>query len=80
MNWLAADGLFKGIESGTRFYFVHSYQYQTKSDNEVAACVDYGSEIVAVVRRGNIVGTQFHPEKSRIGGLQLLRNFLRMTR
>jgi imidazole glycerol-phosphate synthase subunit HisH len=79
VNWLAADSLFEGIEPFTRFYFVHSYQYQTKSADEVAACVDYGSDIVAVVRRGNIVGTQFHPEKSRAGGLQLLRNFLRIT-
>ena len=79
VNWSAANDLFEGIEPSTRFYFVHSYHYETESTDEVAARVEYGSDIAAVVRRGNILGTQFHPEKSRAGGLQLLRNFLRMT-
>lgn len=78
VNWSSKNGLFEGIEPGTRFYFVHSYHYETEASDEVAARVGYGTDIVAVVRRGNIVGTQFHPEKSRTGGLQLLRNFLRM--
>ena len=79
VNWSTANSLFDGIESGSRFYFVHSYHYETESKDEIAARVDYGSEIVAVIKRGNILGTQFHPEKSRAAGLQLLRNFLQMT-
>jgi glutamine amidotransferase len=78
VSWSTANGLFEGIAPGTRFYFVHSYHYETESTAEVAARVGYGSDIVAVIRRGNILGTQFHPEKSRAGGLQLLRNFLQM--
>jgi glutamine amidotransferase len=74
------DEFLEGIETGSRFYFVHSYHYETDVADEVVARVGYGSDIAAVIRRGNIMGTQFHPEKSRAGGLQLLRNFLSMGR
>jgi imidazole glycerol-phosphate synthase subunit HisH len=80
VSWPSVNHLLEGIEPGTRFYFVHSYHYETQSPDELVAYVDYGSQIAAIIRRGNIFGTQFHPEKSRAGGLQLLRNFLRMTR
>jgi imidazole glycerol-phosphate synthase subunit HisH len=78
VHWPTGASLFDGIEPGARFYFVHSYHYSTNNPDEVAADVDYGGRIVAVIQRENIVGAQFHPEKSRVGGLQLLRNFLRM--
>ncbi len=78
VRWPRGNGVFEAIEPGSRFYFVHSYHYRTDDEDEIAARVDYGTDIVAAVKRGNIVGTQFHPEKSRVGGLQLLRNFLRM--
>lgn len=72
--------LFDGIETGERFYFVHSYHYTSDTANEIVARVKYGDEIAAVVQRDNVIGTQFHPEKSRSGGLRLLGNFLRMSR
>jgi imidazole glycerol-phosphate synthase subunit HisH len=78
VRWPQGNGMFEAIEPGSRFYFVHSYHYETDDEDEVAARVDYSTDIVAAVKRGNIVGTQFHPEKSRVGGLQLLRNFLLM--
>jgi imidazole glycerol-phosphate synthase subunit HisH len=80
VDWQPRNELFEAIKAGSRFYFVHSYHYETDEADEVVARVGYGSEIAAVIRRGNILGTQFHPEKSRAGGLQLLRNFLRMGR
>ena len=79
MRWPENVELFEGIEPGARFYFVHSYHYSAEQPDEVIADVEYGERFAAVIQRGNIVGAQFHPEKSRAAGLQLLRNFFRMT-
>lgn len=69
--------LFKGIPSGARFYFVHSYQVQPKSvaDVQIATC-DYGGEFPVAIAGPNWLATQFHPEKSHQWGLQLLSNFI----
>lgn len=80
VSWRRSHALFDGIDTGERFYFVHSYHYTTPMMDEVVASVAYGDEIVAAVQRDNIFGVQFHPEKSLAGGLTLLRNFLRMSR
>ena len=66
-----------GLSDGDHAYFVHSYHFQPSSHDEVLAEVDYGGPIVAAVGRDNLVGTQFHPEKSQATGLHLLGNFLR---
>ena len=58
------------------FYFVHSYYPEPTKQDHVAATCDYGLPFAAAVTRGNLVATQFHPEKSQHNGLQLLRNFL----
>jgi glutamine amidotransferase len=72
----AQGGLFDGIPSGTDFYFVHSYVFVTDEPGDVLAATDYGIPVTAAVRRGNVWGTQFHPEKSSRAGLRLLRNFI----
>jgi glutamine amidotransferase len=79
VSWPESSKLFEGIEPGARFYFVHSYHYGTDKVDEIVADVGYGERVIAVIQRDNIVGVQFHPEKSRAGGLQLLRNFLQMS-
>jgi glutamine amidotransferase len=66
-----------GIEQGAHAYFVHSFAMQCADPSAVIARVDYGGPLVAVAGRDNMVGTQFHPEKSQATGLALLRNFLR---
>lgn len=58
-------------------YFVHSYCLKPVSRGDVIAETDYGGAFAAVVGRGNMIGTQFHPEKSQALGLQLLQNFVR---
>ncbi len=59
-----------------QFYFVHSYHLKC-ADNELSVAeTDYGFRFTSVIRKGNIYGTQFHPEKSHKGGLRILRNFL----
>jgi glutamine amidotransferase len=62
---------------GWHAYFVHSYQLQPKDADDVLARSDYGGPITALVARGNIAGSQFHPEKSQKLGLKLISNFLR---
>ena len=68
--------LFNGINNGDDVYFVHSYSMTCENENNVLATVDYGREIVAAIVNDNIMGTQFHPEKSQKFGLQIIKNFL----
>lgn len=74
-----AHPLFDGIETGMHVYFVHSYHLQAKDPAHVLARVDYGGPITAAVGRDNMIGTQFHPEKSQEAGLRLITNFLKWT-
>jgi glutamine amidotransferase len=67
--------LLKGIRNYEFFYFVHSYYCRPAEDVVVAECL-YGTMIPAIVKKGNIYGTQFHPEKSGTAGLIFLKNFL----
>jgi len=67
----------EGIATGDHAYFVHSWQFQVADPAHLLAHVDYGGQVTAVVGRDNIVGTQFHPEKSQAVGLRLIANFLR---
>lgn len=69
------DGLFKGIREHSYVYFVHSYYLTARDSSEVAAACSYGITYDAAVVKGNIMGTQFHPEKSGEVGLNILRNF-----
>ncbi|MGB3503175.1 MAG: imidazole glycerol phosphate synthase subunit HisH [Mesorhizobium sp.] len=72
--------LFDGIETGERglhAYFVHSYHLAATKPDQVLAVADYGGPVTAAVTRDNMVGTQFHPEKSQALGLALIANFLR---
>jgi imidazole glycerol-phosphate synthase subunit HisH len=68
--------MLRGIPSGTDFYFVHSFVFQPREATDVAATTSYGVPVTAVVGRGNVMGTQFHPEKSSKAGFRVLRNFL----
>ena len=66
-----------GIETGAHAYFVHSYHFVSDDGAARLASVDYGGPITAAVGDGNLIGTQFHPEKSQATGLKLIANFLR---
>ena len=70
------DGIPLGPD-GLHAYFVHSYQFKPANAADRIADADYGGPITAVVGRGNIAGTQFHPEKSQKLGLALIANFLK---
>ena len=73
------DMLFDGIQEGTYFYFVHSYAVQTVCPEAVIANASYSVPFAAAIRKGNVWGTQFHPEKSSRAGLRVLNNFLRQA-
>ena len=78
-NSVAVDDpgrILRGITSGTDFYFVHSYVFRPREPADVVATTSYGVPVTAVVGRGNVMGTQFHPEKSSKAGFRVLRNFL----
>lgn len=65
--------------TGLHAYFVHSYHLKTGRPEDLVATTDYGGAVTALVARDNMVGTQFHPEKSQSLGLQLISNFLGWT-
>lgn len=69
--------LLSGLEGTQRYYFVHSYHAQCDSKENVLMTCDYGYEFAASVVKDNIMGVQFHPEKSHDFGMALLRNFVK---
>jgi glutamine amidotransferase len=82
MGWNELDlrrdhPVFKDVPAGTHAYFVHSYHFAVGDPADLVATADYAQALTAAVARDNMVGTQFHPEKSQAAGLQLIANFLR---
>lgn len=65
-----------GISTGDHAYFVHSYHVRLDEPGDLLAHCDYGGKITAIIGRDNMIGTQFHPEKSQSAGLRLISNFL----
>lgn len=72
----ADSRLLAGIDEPAAFYFVHSFCYHDSSASFVSGFTDYGGPVASVVEHGNVMGVQFHPEKSQKAGLALLRNFV----
>lgn len=80
MGWndvapLRPSALFRELETDARFYFLHSYFFECARAQDIAATTSYGLEFSCAVAAGNILGVQFHPEKSHHFGAQLLKNF-----
>ena len=69
--------LFSNIKNKSHMYFIHSYEFMTKQKDCVVATTNYGNSIIVSVAKENIIGTQFHPEKSQKNGLLILENFLK---
>jgi imidazole glycerol-phosphate synthase subunit HisH len=70
------SSLWEGVPADALFYYVHSFHLQCRDEAVVTGECPYGNRFVAAVQKGNIHGTQFHPEKSQLHGLTVLRNFL----
>lgn len=75
VNFCQAHPVFEDIKSGRDFYFVHSYHMVCQNSANVIASTDYSDNLTCVVANKNVVGVQFHPEKSQKNGMQLLENF-----
>jgi imidazole glycerol-phosphate synthase subunit HisH len=71
--------LFAGIPKGSDFYFVHSYYFQCADAEMIGATCSYGTEFCCAVQHENIMGVQFHPEKSQKFGRQVLESFVRQA-
>jgi glutamine amidotransferase len=69
------DGIALGAD-GWHAYFLHGFHLIAEDEDDIIAAADYGGPVTAIVARGNIVGTQFHPEKSQKLGIKLIANFL----
>ena len=67
--------LYRDIAADSYTYFVHSYYFATSNPENIAATTNYAGSFTSAVKRDNIYGVQFHPEKSHENGLQLLKNF-----
>ena len=76
VNFKKENLLFEDIEFGQDFYFVHSYHFKCKNPSNIIATTPYCGEFVSAVRKNNIFGVQFHPEKSQKLGFIILKNFL----
>lgn len=80
MGWndvrpVPGNRLFDQLETGARFYFLHSYYFVCHRDEDRLAVTDYGGDFASAAHAGNIYGVQFHPEKSHHFGARLLKNF-----
>ncbi|MBW2038525.1 MAG: imidazole glycerol phosphate synthase subunit HisH [Deltaproteobacteria bacterium] len=67
--------ILEGVNPKAQFYFVHSFYPEPDSDKDIVATTHYGIQFASIIGRGNVVATQFHPEKSGRYGLQILKNF-----
>ena len=77
VEFVKDNKLFYGIESGSYFYFVHSFYGVALDNSEIARC-DYIVEFTAALNKGNLWGVQFHPEKSQRVGLKVIENFCKI--
>ena len=69
------DGLFNDIKTKKRFYFLHSYYFDCYQESNIIGVTDYGFHFTSAIKKNNIFGVQFHPEKSHHYGVQLLKNY-----
>lgn len=75
INLLGDEAILSGVHLDRGFYFLHSYYFDAEEQRDVIATVSYGKDLACGVRRGNVFGFQFHPEKSHDNGMMLFRNF-----
>jgi imidazole glycerol-phosphate synthase subunit HisH len=80
LSFRRSHPLFEGLTPGAYVYFVHSYFCDARETDDVLATSDYGHDFAAVVGRDNVLGVQFHPEKSQAVGLRMVENFVRFVK
>lgn len=75
LNMSRPHPIYDGIKKGRDFYFAHSYTAVCDEESDLLGSAEYGGIISAVIGRANVVGMQFHPEKSQVNGLRMIENF-----
>ncbi len=80
INLKKNEPIFENISNNSKFYFVHSYYFNAENKEDVLAETEYEITFPSVIKRENIIGTQFHPEKSQNHGIQFLYNFLKINK
>ena len=70
-----SDNLFGSVDLNNRFYFLHSYYFECENQDDILATTEFGVNFTSAIKKDNIYGVQFHPEKSHVNGVQLLKNF-----
>lgn len=78
INLINQNQIFDDINLEKGFYFLHSYYIETLQNDDVVATVDYGTELTCVIQKANIIGIQFHPEKSHDNGVKVFKNFAKI--
>ena len=78
LNKMKESPLFLDLPMDSQYYFVHSYHVRCNENEDILSTTQYGYEFVSAVQKGNIFGTQFHPEKSHEWGEKLIYNFLNL--
>ena len=78
INLEKKDPLFDNLDSNSLFYFLHSYYFECYDKNDILASSAYGVNFSCAIRKNNIYGVQFHPEKSHLYGIELLNNFAKL--
>ena len=76
INKVKDSKIFKDVGNNSHMYFVHSYEFIPEDKDVISATTDYSSKVVCSVEKDNILGTQFHPEKSDKIGLKIIKNFI----
>jgi glutamine amidotransferase len=84
MGWndvtpIVSHPLLDGLETNARFYFLHSYYFAEGDPDQILAQTDYNGLYTSIAHRSNVLGVQFHPEKSHHWGVRLLKNFAEMS-
>lgn len=79
LDILRPNAMTEGVQQGDYVYFVHSFMAVPAEEGDLAAVTDYGARVPAMVARGNLFGCQFHPEKSGKVGMEMLKNFAKLT-
>ena len=79
LDILRPNAMTEGVQQGDYVYFVHSFMAVPAEEGDLAAVTDYGARVPAMVARGNLFGCQFHPEKSGKVGLEMMKNFAKLT-
>jgi glutamine amidotransferase len=75
VNLQYSHPVFEGVKKNLDFYFVHSYHFKPVHKSDILGITDYGTDFVSCIARNNVIGVQFHPEKSQESGLKIYENF-----